>query len=291
MGYERYFENIQRKFNYDKEIMDVVCPAFRALVNYYCNYDQYFNKIYNLFMNTQIIAYDIHMNNETGNDFTEKENLMRLYSDKTEEEINCHVVYEGGELLHKVINNQVINTVIVKRINGKIELETVIHELIHGLVTSPTVIYKNGESYIRSGISKRVLTPVDYVTNHSIEEGFTEYDTMMACYSIGHMVEPSPKYYYLYDYAKTIMDDGYINKLITKTRLDGVNYLKEIKDENYKDILFSYINNFENVSRYKYNNYNEMTRLIDLSKENVKKILKIKKDNLDYLFLFYFFFI
>ena len=274
MNFDKYLNNIQRQFNYDKEMMNVISLAFKGLVNYYGSYGHYFNKIYELFMTTRICGYNIPDGSTLGNRTEEKEKLMRLYSDKSEEEIAGNQLNEAGELLHKVVDDRVIKTVIVRKDGGIIHLDTLVHELIHGLVTSSVVQEENGSTFIKSGMSYKYLTPVDYVTNHSIEEGFTEYDTMMVCRSIGYNVDPSDRYYYLYDYAATIMDDEYINKLITRSRLDGTNYISLEKNDYFKDTLTSYINNFESISYNK--NYLERFELIAMNKERVRNILNQK---------------
>ena len=130
MDFNTCLNNIQKQFNYNEEVMNLVPLAFKTLLNYYNAYGNYSSKIYNLFMTTRIVPYNAGLEQ-----YEEKENLMRKYSDKTEEEVVKHTISEGGELLHKIINNKIVTTVIVKRFDGKIPLETLVHELIHGLVT------------------------------------------------------------------------------------------------------------------------------------------------------------
>lgn len=269
MDFNTCLNNIQKQFNYDEEVMNLVSLAFKALLNYYNAYGNYSSKIYNLFMTTRIVPYNAGLDQ-----YEEKENLMRKYSDKTEEVVLKHTILEGGELLHKIINNKIVTTVIVKRFDGKIPLETLVHELIHGLVTNLEIKEKDGKTYFKSGLSIEYLTPVNYVNNHFIEEGMTEYDAITACRLVGYNVDPSPNYFCLYDYAKTAMDDNYINSIITKTRLDGIDYISQIEDENYKDTLRSYINNFESV--YSNKDPQEKKELIELNKQNIRKILNQK---------------
>ena len=263
-----YLDNIQKKYNYDNETMKAVYKAFLGLVYYYSVYGNYFNKIYHLFMNTEIIPYDIHLDY-----YEEKDNLIRMYSNQNEHEIKYeHTMGEGGELLTKVVNDNVIKTVIVKKDNGKIKLDNLVHEMIHGLTTSDKVISEDDKKYILTGVSKSFIEPCEYTNNHSIEEGFTEYDTVGVCALLDCAIEPTEGYLTHYKYVKTIMDDPFINNVINKSRLDGINYIEKLKDEDYKYTLHNYIVNFESVIRNK--DRKEKEELLELNKQNVQKILR-----------------
>ena len=264
MAYEKELNDIQSKYNYDEEMMSIIKCIYRGFMIYYNCYGNYSNKIYDTFMNTRIIPYNVSINS-----FGEKINLMRQYSDKSEEDINDHLISEGGELLSKLDGNKVINTAIIRRTEGKINIPTVIHELVHSLVSSKEVIKEDYKRYIQSGISKRYIEPVEFVYNHSIEEGFTEYDTMMIC--LFSKIDYVESYSVPLDYVRYIMNDNNINNIITKSRLDGINYIDQLDNEIYKDSLSRYIRNFESI--YTNKNINEMVKLIELNKEEVSKIM------------------
>lgn len=293
MDYIELLINIQRKYNYDDEMMKLIISAFVALTTYYEKYGYDSKNIYQMFMNTRIIPYENNIN-AIGKGIIpteEKEYLMGIYSDKDEEEIRNNTVYEGGELLYKtkdkkiVIGNKIEKTIIVKKENGIILLETLIHELIHSLVTNEKIVRDDNKPCIKSGLSKdyfvyeknmnnyyveggQIDDYLKYTANHCIEEGLTEYDTVKVCSLIGLDIEPTESYRPYYEYAEVLMEDKYINKIINKTRLTGINYIEKIPNKKLKENVISYINNCENI----FNNTREPERskLISLNKEMVQ---------------------
>ena len=261
MAYKVELQNIQKKFQYNEEVMDIVEKAFAGMAKYYDPYG-YFNRVYDLFLNVRIIPYDIGTS-----EFEEKENLMRMYSDKTEEEIKNHTMSEVGELLTKREGEHLTHTVIVRRFDGKVPIATVIHELIHGLVTDSFVTEHDGKKCIRSGFSREYFDPA-YTTNHFIEEGFTEYDTKMICELMNYEFKES--YPIEVDYVSTIMENSYLKELVMKTRVEGKNYIDSIENSSLKKSLNEFINALESIKKL---GFLKQIRAINNNKDSMKKVL------------------
>ncbi len=262
MAYEVELQNIQKKFQYNEEVMNIVEKAFAGMAKYYDSYG-YFNQVYDLFLNVRIVPYDIGIS-----EFEEKENLMRIYSDKTEEHIKNQTIGEGGELLTKREGEHLTHTVIVRRFDGKVPIATVIHEFIHGLVTDSFVTEHDGKKCIRSGLSREYFDPA-YTTHHSIEEGFTEYDTKMICELMNYEYKESyPKEV---DYVSTLMSHPYARRILTRSRVEGKDYMSLVEDENFKNELRMFINNCEHIMVNL--SEEEQKEKIELNKEYLKKVL------------------
>lgn len=237
MTFKQALINIQNKYNYDNEMMEVISNAFLALTRYYKRYGNYSNKIYKALMETRIITYSL---GKYGRITEEKERLMEIYSDKEEEGIRNNIIAEDGELLYKIIGNKVVKTIIIKKENGKISLETLIHELIHAIVTSDEVI---DDTYFLSGITIEHIKPIWYTYYNNVEEGLAEYDTVMSCHEIGYDIKPTESYKENYDYIKPLMDNKDINMEITKSRLNGI----KVNDINLNQDIINYITNYDSI--------------------------------------------
>ena len=299
MTFKQALSNIQRKYNYNDEMMEYISKAFKALHRYYGKYGNYTKKIYNTLMETRIITYEIDENPETKTKI--KEELMRLYSFKTEEDITHNTIFEEGELLWKLEGNKVVKLIIIK--NSCFDfLSTLVHELIHALLTSSEVYEEDNKLYIKTGLSKEyfllkkcsyettedviekfksILTEQDikdgvynlnWMDNIQIEEGLTEYDTIMALKLINYNIEPTDAYTSYFEYVKTMMDNEYINRVVNKTRLDAIDYISQIKQKDLRDNLYSYIRNFKNICST--NDYEERKDLVQKNKELILKYIK-----------------
>ena len=103
--------------------MILIKYAFLALTEYYKKYEYDSYNIYKMFINTRIILYENNVNSIVNGIIPteEKENLMKYYSDKDEEEIKNNLISEGGELLYKTKNKKIVigskieKTIILKK--------------------------------------------------------------------------------------------------------------------------------------------------------------------------------
>ena len=275
MNYEIYLDDIRKAFNYSEEEMKIIGRIFYGFQKYYCSYDKsYFNKVYFLFLTTRIVPYEIGGPEMFRERTKEKEDLMRQYSDKTEEQIENNTIFEDGELLTKIKDGtKITRTVIIKKTNGSINVSTLIHELIHGLVTQTEVKYNEEDrKIIQSGLSQRVVMTGD-VTNHYIEEGFTEYDTKMICNIIG--CDYVPSYSLCVEYVSAVMDNDNLKEIFLKSRVEGINYIDKYINPEFRNVLNDYVNSFDDIHDIEdvYERKNKMQEKMD----NVYRISKQRK--------------
>lgn len=262
MGYEIELNNIRKKFNYDDEMMKYIRPAFLAFVNHYSKYG-YFDRVYNLFMTTRVLSYYAIPHNTV-----EKDELLRKYSDHTDEEINMKTVYEVGELLCKVNKNNVEKTIIIKR-NADAILSTLIHELEHSFVTSSVVEEKDGVKFFRSGFSETRLSDHKYNINIPLEEGFTEYDTKMICIENGYRYNPA--YENHVKYVESFMTVPEIYDMVTRYRVEGFDGIDKKDLEWFKGFKFTILS-YDNA--YEAKDFFEKKELLNLNKESIKRKIK-----------------
>ena len=255
-------EQIKNKYDYSDEIMNYISTILNGFLIYYSSYQQI---VVDTFLNTRIVFYELKNSNE-------KEKLIKKYSDKTDEEIESQTLYEGGELLHKLNEDDTLEyTIIIRNDHDENVISTLIHELCHAMVSPLTVqVDEKNMRYIKSGVSKHFLTSYEYRLNSEIEEGFTEYDTEKICEIIG--CNYTRAYQKHYDYVSASMDNKYIANILLKTRLEDINYIDKIKDEDIKSKLDSYIRNYGSICNNR--NRDEQKELFDINKKIITELRK-----------------